>query len=74
MIKHTDNNQSVLKTPQLYTARHEIAEQAPQWLPVYDWYRSHGFTVAAANMRDIMRSGHRPRGLLQLLERSVEKQ
>lgn len=73
MIKHTESNQTVLKTPQLYTARHEIAALAPQWLPVHDWYRTYGFTVAAANMRDIMRSGHRPLGLLQLLHRSVER-
>ena len=72
MIKHTDNNQQVLRTPHLYMPRHEIAQYAPQWLPVYDWYKQHGFTVAAANMKDIMRSGHRPRGLLQLLERSVK--
>ncbi|CAB4150355.1 hypothetical protein UFOVP568_18 [uncultured Caudovirales phage] len=71
MIKHTEDNQSVLRTPQLYTSRHGLLEQAPQWVPVYDWYRTHGFSIAASNMKDIMRSGHRPQGLLQLLERSV---
>jgi hypothetical protein len=69
----TNNNQAVLKTPQLYIPRHEIAQYAPQWLPVHDWYKAHGFGIAASNMRDIMRSGHRPQGLLQLLNRSVEK-
>ena len=71
MIKHTENNQTVLKTPHLYTPRHWIAEVAPQWLSVHDWYKAHGFTVAASNMKDIMRSGHRPQGLLQLLRRSI---
>lgn len=68
-----NNNQRVLATPQLYMSRHEMAEIAPQWLPVHDWYRVNGYTIAAANMKDIMRSGHRPRGLLQLLERSVKR-
>ena len=73
MQLRTDNNQAVLKTPQLHVTRHELVQHAPQWVPVYDWYRSHGFTIAASNMKDIMRCGHRPQGLLQLLERSVER-
>ena len=66
------NNQRVLATPELYSTRHELTTYAPQWVPVHDWYRMHGYTVAAANMRDIMRCGHRPQGLLQLLNRSVD--
>jgi hypothetical protein len=73
VIKHTEDNQSVLRTPQLYTSRQGLEEAAPQWLPVYDWYRANRFAIAAANMKDIMRSGHRPQGLLQLLNRSIGK-
>ena len=67
------DNIHVLKTPHLYIPRGDIAAYAPQWLPGHDWYVARGDRVAASNMREIMRSGHRPQGLLQLLNRSVEK-